>query len=354
VRTEPLAQPPRAPKTRPWVIALQVLASGIVLALLLREAQPHQVGGALSQVSWAWLGLALGVKVAALTLHELRLWWLLRGAHPCNLLGVLGIGYLSGLVNFLLPVRAGDLLAMLLLRREQGVPTPIAVSAVGLVALLEAAALGLFLLGIFGGGLVFWEEAFGAKLHGAVSLVAVVTLGGVVVVIGLGVVGRLVGRRRRQDGPRGSGAHLLGSLALALDHAGGSLGRLRAFSWNVGLALVDVALFLATYAILLRALDLPVATPWFAAGVLMALGAVASIVLPPGLGAGTAAASVAGLALFGVDEPRALAYAALVWIVGNLPTVVLGLPPALRRLRLLAELFRRPASPSSEPGPPRG
>jgi uncharacterized membrane protein YbhN (UPF0104 family) len=334
-------------------VALQVLASLAVLVMLLREAQPHAVGQALSRVSFAWLGLALLVKVAALSLHELRLWWLLRGAHPCSLPRVMGIGYLSGLINFVLPIRAGDLVAMVLLNREQRVPGPVAISAVFLVALLEAAALGLFLLAIFGSGLLFWEHALGASsVQSAVSLVAIATLGGVAVVIGLGVLGRLFGGRgQAEPGEQSLAERLRSALALVLDHAGGSLGRVGALSWNVGLAVLDVGLFLATYAILVRALGLPIATPWFAAGVVMAVTAVASLVLPPSLGAGTAAAAVAALGLFGVSEPDALAYAGLVWVVGNLPTVVLGLPPTLARMSSLAEIMTGRQG-SQAPGPP--
>ena len=58
----------------------------------------------------------------------------------------------------------------------------------------------------------------------------------------------------------------------------------------------------------------------------MAGASVAGVVLPPGLGAGPAAVSVALLAPLGVTETGALAYAAGFWLLGSLPTVLLGLP----------------------------
>ena len=119
----------RSHRPRRWAITLLVLASLLILGLLLAEADPRAVAQALARVSWGWLGLALVIKVAALTLHELRLWWLLRTSHPCPLPRVMGIGFLSGLINTVLPVRAGDLVAALLLRKEQGVPGPAVTSA---------------------------------------------------------------------------------------------------------------------------------------------------------------------------------------------------------------------------------
>jgi len=355
VRVEPVDSAPSAPRARHWAIALQVLASLLILAMLLREAQPHAVLEALASVSWTWLGLALLAKVLALTLHELRLWWLLRGSCACSLRGVVGIGFLGGLVNMVLPIRAGDLVAMLLLSREQRIPGPVAVSAVGLVALLEAAALGLFLLVIFGTGLVFWEQALGAEgVQTALSTVSIVTLVGVVAVVSLGVVGRMLGGRgARQEWSPGLVYRLRDAVALGLQHTGGTLGRVGALLTNLALALVDVGLFLTSYAILVFALDLPVPGPWTAAGAVMALSAVASLVLPPSLGAGTAAASVFALGLFGVDEPTALAYAALVWLVGSLPSLLLGLPPLLSRMGSLAEIILGVRS-APEPSRPRG
>ncbi len=323
------------------------MASLLVIVLLLREAHPHDVGGALAQVSLGWLCLALVVKVGALVLHEVRTWWLVSLAFPCSLGRVMGIGFLSGLLNFVLPVRAGDVAAMVLLTREEKVPGPVAVSAVFLVALLEAAALGVFLLIVFGRGLLWWEQALGSgDAQTAVSVVAIVTLAGAVLVIVLAALGRMFGRSAPPaDGEAGAWGRLRAALELGLEHAGSSLGRLRALAVNSGLAMVDVGLFLTTYYLLLRALHLDVADAWFAAAAVMALSAVASLVLPPSLGAGTAASAVAALGLFGIGDHEALAYAALVWLVGNLPTVALGLPPALRRLGSLGELLSNGARP---------
>jgi uncharacterized membrane protein YbhN (UPF0104 family) len=322
---------------------MQALASLAVLVLLLREARPAEVWSALQRASLGWLALAFAVKAAALTLHELRLWWLLRAGASCSLRAVIGIGFVSGLINMILPIRAGDLVAMMLLAREQRVPGPVAVSAVFLVALLEAAALGVFLLLIFGVGALFWEQALGTTgARSALSTVSIATLAGVVLVLGLGLAGRLLGGRRAPGAgePSPLGA-LRTALSMALEHSAGSVGRAAALATNAGLALLDAGLFLCSYAILVKALGLPVASPWMAAGAVMALSAVASLVLPPSMGAGTAASSVFALGLLGVPEAPAIAFAALVWLVGTMTALTLGLPPALSRVGGLVDLIAK-------------
>ena len=53
--------------------------------------------------------------------------------------------------------------------------------------------------------------------------------------------------------------------------------------------------------------------------------------LPPSFGAGPAAASVAVLTVFGIDQTGALMYAAAYWFIANVPAVTLGLPALWQR-----------------------
>ena len=95
------------------MLPAQAIASVLVIALLVREAEWERVRTAVSGAHLGWLALAVGVKTLGLTLHEVRLWTSLtaagerRAAWP-----VIGIGYVSGLLNTVLPVRGGDLLAI--------------------------------------------------------------------------------------------------------------------------------------------------------------------------------------------------------------------------------------------------
>jgi uncharacterized membrane protein YbhN (UPF0104 family) len=58
----------------------------------------------------------------------------------------------------------------------------------------------------------------------------------------------------------------------------------------------------------------------------LGFSAIAAIVLPPTYGAGTVAASIFVLGLFGIDQSQAIAYSALWWIISQVPAAFLGIP----------------------------
>ena len=72
-------------RRRPWwQLPLQLVASGVVLFLLLREADPTAVWGALEGASVPFLILATLLKVVTVSLHELRLWLARRALYQCE------------------------------------------------------------------------------------------------------------------------------------------------------------------------------------------------------------------------------------------------------------------------------
>ncbi len=335
---------------RGLVLAVQGGASLLVLGLLLREAELDAVAAALRQVALPWLLLTLLVKVAALSLHELRIWCALLPSGRPHLGRVMGIGFLGGMLNFVFPARLGDVIAMALLAREEKVPTAAAVAAVGLVSFLEAAGLGVFLLLVFSSQALHWEDALGAiRAQRAVSLVATATLGSIALIALIVLASRFLER----GAPREERGGLLGMLRQAVLHTGTAMGRWRHLLLNLSLTALDVALFAGTYWLLLPTLGIQVSSPVLASAAVMALASLAAVVLPPGLGAGTAAAAVFVLGLYGVSEPQAVAYAAMVWLVGNGPSVLLGLPPLWKRLGAVRDLLARGRQALEEtPDPP--
>jgi len=324
-------------RSKALVPTVQAVASVAVLVLLVRQAQVDAIAAAFSQASLGWLAVALVAKTAGLTLHELRLWVSLLPDHRRPVWPVVVIGYAAGLVNTVLPMRSGDLFAIVLLRTEVDVPAPAAVSAVALTALLEALAFGLFLLGVLVFGAAHFDALLGtARADQATLAVGLLALGA----LGAATVAVLVARRLGAAEPV-TGPGLVAGLRDTLQSAGDHLGRPGLASGNLALAGGQVVCLLVTFGSLLPAAAIDVAFPLLAVSGILAVGSLASIALPPTLAAGPAAVSVFVLAFFGVGEAQALAYAALTWVVNVIPALTVGAVPLWRRIGRLGETLRK-------------
>jgi hypothetical protein len=305
----------------------------VVLALLVRQAELDEIARALEGTALGWLVVAMLGKTLGLTLHEFRLWVSLLPNQRREVLPIVLIGYAAGLVNTVLPMRSGDVFAIVLLRSEQNVPAPAAVSAVGLTAVLEAFAFGIFLLGVLVFGAAHFEELLGtastAKATGAVGTLALVSI----LAAGLAVTAA----RRLGEGKRDPGPGLVSGLRSTLQAAGDHLGRPALALGNLALAFGQVFCLLVTFWCLLIAIGADVALPLLAVSGILAIGSLASIVLPPTMAAGPAAVSIFVLGFFGIGEAQALAYAALTWVVNVVPALAVGGWPLWRRLGHLGE-----------------
>ena len=293
---------------------------------------------ALTRSSLAWLAVATAVKMLGLTLHELRLWTSLVAAgerHP--VLPVVIIGYVSGLLNTVLPVRGGDLVALGLMKRELGVPVPAGVAAIGLTGFLEAAVFGVFLLGVALVGAGQWEELLGtAMARQATGTLTLMTLGSVfgsVLVV-------LLARRLRKGQEQSTGIGPLAFLRETLARFGEGLAAAGPLALNLTLAALQVGLVVFSFWAILPALQLEVPFSVLAICGVIGVGSFAAVVLPPSFGAGTAATSIFVLGFFGVTEPDALAYTALTWLSNTVPPLCCGLVPLVRRIGRLGPVSR--------------
>ena len=305
---------------RRWGRWIQIAASVAVLAVLARDLDWTELRGVLDRASLGWLALALGTKGLGLGIHELRLWLCLPAPRP-PALRVVVIGFVAGMMNLVLPARGGDLLAIALLHRECGVSGSAATAAVGLVAFLEAAVFGVFLMAVLVFGAARWEQILGAEAHGqAVLAVGGVTLAGVLGFVVITALARWVTR---------SGRTLPGPLRLMRDtatEAGAVLGSPARLAGHLALACGSVAAVVGAFTFGLPAVGLHLPFPWLAASGVLALSSVAAVALPPGLAAGPAAMSVAVLALWSVGRAEALAFGGAWWLISQVPAVALGLP----------------------------
>ena len=319
------------------MILLQVLASVLVIGLLVWQAEVDKVGALIAGADMPALIAAITARCLGLTLHEVRLWAVLRFHQAVRFVQVLSLGFLAGMWNILAPVRAGDFLLVGLFVREMKLRPSLAVTTVGVVAFLEAAVFGVFLLLVLLSGAGRWNALLGVEQTArAVNWVTALTLGGVA----LAVVATVIGRRLSagDEGKERSGPIEL--LKAALIDTGDSLGRWKAGVVHISLSALHVVVFVWTVVLTFSAVGLEVEAPWLAAGGVLAVSALAGVVLPPAMGANGAAAAVLVLTAFGSDDAHALAFAGVLWLVLNVPPVLLGLLPMWSRVELLRDLRR--------------
>ncbi len=323
-----------APRSKALVPTVQALVSLAILVLLVRQVELQAIAQSFGSASLGWLLIALACKTVGLTLHELRLWVSLMPTHHRRAWPVVVIGYAAGLVNTVLPMRSGDLFAIVLLKTEQDLPGPAAISAVGLTAFLEAFAFGVFLLGVLLLGAPHFDSLLGAtstsRATGAVSMLALGSLVGAAIAVFLA---RRLGEAPQEERPSVLREGLKGTLRAIGEH----LGHPKLAFCNLALAFGQVLCLVVTFWCLLPAVGADTALPLLAVSGILAVGSLASIVLPPTMAAGPAAVSIFVLGFFGIGEAQALAYAALSWAVNVVPALVVGAVPLWRRVGLLGE-----------------
>lgn len=332
VNKAPVNKAPVKKRVKPWVFPLQILASFAVIALLIRQADLARIKQELAGASLGWLAVATLIKAASLTLHEVRLWVSLMPDHKRPAWPVINIGYTSGLANSILPARGGDLVAVALLKKEQAVPVPAAVAAVGVTALLEALVFALFLVTVMFMGAAQWEQLIGPE---KAQQVLWLLLGCCIFAISFAVVAIVLAKKRRKDEKAPQAGGLSSLVRKTLEESGATLGAGRYVALNLGLAAIQVGLVVGCFLALLPTVGLILVPqmPVLAVSGVIAFGALSAIVLPPSLGAGPAASAVFVYGFFGVSQDQALAFAAMSWIANTAPVLILGGVPLLRRIR---------------------
>ena len=353
----------------PWRRLLKISVSLTILGLLLSQVDRASWRIAWEQSQPLWLVGAVVLKSLTLLLHELRLWMAFERPRP-PLLRVCAIGFAAGVINLIAPGRAGDIASIAMLHRECDVKVGAATTAVGLVAFLEAAMLGVFLLCIVGLGAINFEAVYqnmaviqSVEMDASEQVQLLLRWVGFgllasVLAAGLAVLWWVKRDPQSATAPRG---RLKGILLDTLEATMGQLSSPVSLLGNVALAGLQVLGMVGAFAMALTAVGIAVPYPWVAAATILLLSSVAAIGLPPALAAGPALASMAVLPLFGVGDiqdlnalssnPQILAYTGAYWIISQVPAALFGIPCLSGRMDQLKSARRGAAIPSvsSEP-----
>ena len=307
------------PGRSPLQVGLQVAASIAILGLLIRDIDTAELKSFVSQGSWALLGLALLTKGCGLLLHEARLWLALPKPRPA-LSHVVSMGLSAGVLNLVLPARAGDLAIVGFLKREADVPPATGAVAVGITSVLEAALFGAYLLGAIILGAHHLTGLLGdhVELWLAMFLVAV-CVGGVGVV----VIGQRFDPDVEREGIQGFILKTLAQTAHALKNS-------RYMSAQLATAALQVVLVVLAFTLALPAAGVHIDQPALAASLILGASSLLAIFLPPVFAAGPAAAAAVVLPVFGLPDTQVaaagLAYAGAYWLVAHIPAGCMGLP----------------------------
>jgi hypothetical protein len=316
-----IAPPPGHSRVR---MAVQVLASGAILGLLFRDLDPKEIKGFLANSSWTLLGLALLTKAAGLLLHEVRIWMALPKPRPA--LGhVVSMGLAAGVLNLVLPARAGDIAIIAFLKREAQVPPAIATTAVGVTSVLEAVLFGGYLLLAIFMGAHHMTGLLGEDVTGWLSVfLLTITAGG----IGVIFAGRRIDLSHQRPGILGFVLRTLGETARVLS-SGSYMGT------QAVTAALQVVLVVTAFTLAMPAAGIRIDHPELAASLILGASSLLAIFLPPVFAAGPAAAAALVLPVFGVPADQAaaaaLAYAGAYWLVAHIPAGLMGLPALAQR-----------------------
>ena len=309
---------------------LSIALSIAVIVVFLQDANLHELWTLLSSIDQSWLVAALVVKSISLTIHEYRL-WLGFGQKRPPIQQTIQIGFASALLNILFPGRAGDIAAIAMLHKKCDVPVGTATFAVGMVGFFEGAIFGLMMMTVLLLNAPMWIQYLGEEYH----LQSLQTISGLTLIgIGLVIVAALIGRRIIGEPVETEGEFSpITWIKDAFNQTGSNLTNIRYILLNSLASIAEVWLMIASFAMGFEmiglessAIDLTPMLTWSLSGLVLGLSAVASIVFPQTYGAGSAAASIFILGLFGFDQTQALGFASVWWLISQVPAVMLGLP----------------------------
>lgn len=127
-------------------LAAGAISSVLFLALALRGLQPEQFLNSLREISLGWLFLAASAYFLAVVVISLRWQFLLRAVKPVVLSALTQLVFIGYMGNNVYPLRAGDALRIMLLRRNHQVPLVRSTTIVAIERIFDGCVMLSFVL----------------------------------------------------------------------------------------------------------------------------------------------------------------------------------------------------------------
>ena len=302
-----------------WIACLQLFLSILLLVLFVSSLQHDDIIHTLSQSSISWLVVALLLKSLSLLLREVRLWLALPLPRP-RFIPTMNIGLFTGALHTFLPLRGGDLLSIGLLHKNLNIPIPKASFAVGLCAFLEMLVFGVIAVLTLISTQHLWFEVQ-TLYQQILSWMSVATGIGVFIFILAILIAKFA------TPPEEEQPSLIQSILPEMIRLLQSSVASRTYILsNVALTIVDVLVMLLSFSCIFYCLNISCSLPFTVSTLILGVSAVAAFALPPSYGAGPAASAILIFSLLQLPEENALAYAAIWWVLSQVPSLLFGIP----------------------------
>ena len=301
-------------------LAAGTIVSAIFLVLAFRGLQPDKFWSSLAEVSLPWLLVAILVYFAAVVVIALRWQFLLRAVKFVPLVALTKLVFIGYMGNNVYPLRAGDALRILLLRRNHDVPLLRSTTIVAIERMFDGCVMLTFVL--FSLLLI---EVESSEVETIVRISAPVFAGALLLALALAAKPNLLRRATHlalKILPHRIGAPISGYAEEIIAGLEGLRSPVHLFGALIS-SFITWAIEAATYSFVMRAFDLELNY----AVALLLVGAVnlAGIIpASPGQVGVNEFVVISILTALGIAAPLATAYAVVVHIAIWLPITIAG------------------------------
>ena len=298
-------------------IFLQLGLSCAALYLCFHDVNIETFYSLQTSLSFPLLIIALFTKTCGLIIREVRLWLILDAPKP-RFSSTIYVGLAAGFFHTFLPFRGGDLLSIAMLNQYCGLSPSKSSVAVGICAFFEMLVFGIFFLGILM-FTPFWYETLGEKIYTqSFWSTSYIMLGCIAIVIVAGLIGK--GKE-----PENDTSPVREFIQQLFSETNKAIAR-KKIMIQLSISSLEILLMLFSFVLGLWAIGINPIAPWGTVCIVLAFSAVAAVALPPSYGAGPAAAILFVFSLLGLQDELALSYAAIWWILSQIPTLITGVP----------------------------
>ncbi|MAA78817.1 MAG: hypothetical protein CL916_06120 [Deltaproteobacteria bacterium] len=300
-------------------VFFQLVLSCIALYLCFRDVDLEIIASVHKSISFPILITALFIKTIGLVIREIRLWLILDKPKP-RFSSTIYVGLAAGFFHTFLPFRGGDVLSIAMLHKYCGLSPSKSSVAVGICAFFEMFVFGLFFLGIL---LMtpLWYDILGEQIYTqSFWSTSYIMLGCIGIVIIAGIIGK-----RSEPEANNEVSPIREFIQQLFSETHKAIAQKKVII-QLTISSLEILLMLFSFVLGLWAIGINPIAPWGTVCIVLAFSAVAAVALPPSYGAGPAAAILFVFSLLEIQDESALSYAAIWWILSQVPTLITGVP----------------------------